>query len=204
MTMLIVGLTGGIATGKSTVADIFEELGAYRIDTDRLARLVVEPHQPVWEAVVLSFGTGVLSDSGSLDRKKLAAIIFADPEKREVLNKLTHPAVRTLLREELAHARQQGVGIVLVEVPLLYEAGFDCEVDCVIVVKTTEKTQLARLLSRENLSEEAARLRIEAQMPLQEKMIRADYQIDNEGSPSMTREQAEKVWQLLRQKCSND
>ncbi|MBT9139631.1 MAG: Dephospho-CoA kinase [Dehalococcoidia bacterium] len=202
--MLIVGLTGGIATGKSTVADIFEELGAYRIDTDRLARLVVEPHQPVWEAVVLSFGTGVLSDSGSLDRKKLAAIIFADPEKREVLNKLTHPAVRTLLREELAHARQQGVGIVLVEVPLLYEAGFDCEVDCVIVVKTTEKTQLARLLSRENLSEEAARLRIEAQMPLQEKMIRADYQIDNEGSPSMTREQAEKVWQLLRQKCSND
>ncbi len=109
-----------------------------------------------------------------------------------------------MLREELAHARQQGVGIVLVEVPLLYEAGFDCEVDCVIVVKTTEKTQLARLLSRENLSEEAARLRIEAQMPLQEKMIRADYQIDNEGSPSMTREQAEKVWQLLRQKCSND
>ncbi len=202
--MLIVGLTGGIATGKSTVADIFEELGAYRIDTDRLARLVLEPHQPVWEAVVLSFGTGVLSDSGSLDRKKLAAIIFADPEKREVLNKLTHPAVRTLLREELAHARQLGVDIVLVEVPLLYEAGFDCEVDCVIVVKTTEKTQLARLLSRENLSEEAARLRIEAQMPLQEKMIRADYQIDNEGSPSKTREQAEKVWQLLRQECSND
>lgn len=202
--MLIVGLTGGIATGKSTVADIFEELGAYRIDTDRLARLVLEPHQPVWEAVVLSFGTGVLSDSGSLDRKKLAAIIFADPEKREVLNKLTHPAVRTLLREELAHARQLGVDIVLVEVPLLYEAGFDCEVDCVIVVKTTEKTQLARLLSRENLSEEAARLRIEAQMPLQEKLIRADYQIDNEGSPSKTREQAEKVWQLLRQECSND
>ncbi|MBT9169014.1 MAG: Dephospho-CoA kinase [Syntrophomonadaceae bacterium] len=199
--MLIVGLTGGIATGKSTVADIFEELGAYRIDTDRLARLVVEPHQPVWEAVVHSFGTGVLSASGSLDRKKLAATIFADPEKREVLNKLTHPAVRTLLRKELAHARQLGVDIVLVEIPLLYEAGFDCEVDCVIVVKTTAKTQLARLLSRENLSEEAARLRIEAQTPLQEKIIRADYQIDNEGSLSKTREQAEKLWQLLRQEC---
>ncbi|MBS3900845.1 MAG: dephospho-CoA kinase [Dethiobacter sp.] len=202
--MLIVGLTGGIATGKSTVAAIFEELGAYRIDTDRLARVVVEPLQPAWEAIVHSFGRGVLAASGSIDRKKLADIIFAEPEKREVLNKLTHPAVRTLLREELAHARKQGVGIVLVEVPLLYEAGFDCEVDCVIVVKTTEKTQLSRLLNREGLSEEAARLRIEAQMPLQEKIARADYLIDNDGPPAQTIEQAEKIWQLLRQECSND
>lgn len=202
--MLIVGLTGGIATGKSTVAAIFEELGAYRIDTDRLARLVVEPLQPAWEAIVHSFGRGVLAASGSIDRNKLADIIFAEPEKREVLNKLTHPAVRTLLREELAHARELGVGIVLVEVPLLYEAGFDCEVDCVIVVKTTEKTQLSRLLNREGLSEEAARLRIEAQMPLQEKIARADYLIDNDGPPAQTREQAEKIWQLLRQECSND
>jgi dephospho-CoA kinase len=204
MPMLIVGLTGGIATGKSTVAAIFEELGAYRIDTDRLARVVVEPLQPAWEAIVHSFGRGVLAASGSIDRKKLADIIFAEPEKREVLNKLTHPAVRTLLREELAHARKQGVGIVLVEVPLLYEAGFDCEVDCVIVVKTTEKTQLSRLLNREGLSEEAARLRIEAQMPLQEKIARADYLIDNDGPPAQTIEQAEKIWQLLRQECSND
>ncbi|MBS3885898.1 MAG: dephospho-CoA kinase [Dethiobacter sp.] len=202
--MLIVGLTGGIATGKSTVADIFEELGAYRIDTDRLARFVVEPHQPAWEAIVRSFGTDVLAASGSLDRKKLAAIIFAEPEKREILNKLTHPAVRALLREELACARERGVGIVLVEIPLLYEAGFDCEVEYVIVVKATEETQLSRLLSREILSEEAARLRIEAQMPLQEKVARADYLIDNDGSPAETREQVEKVWRLLRQECFHD
>lgn len=202
--MLIVGLTGSIATGKSTVADIFEELGAYRIDTDRLARLVVEPLQPAWEAITRFFGTGVLDASGSLDRKKLADIIFAEPEKREILNKLTHPAVRTLLREELARARECGAGIVLVEVPLLYEAGFDSEVDYVIVVKTTEKTQLSRLLSREDLSEEAARLRIEAQMPLQEKVARADYLIDNDGPPAKTREQVEKVWQLLRRECFDD
>lgn len=202
--MLIVGLTGSIATGKSTVADIFEELGAYRIDTDRLARLVVEPLQPAWEAITRFFGTGVLDASGSLDRKKLADIIFAEPEKREILNKLTHPAVRTLLREELARARESGAGIVLVEVPLLYEAGFDSEVDYVIVVKTTEKTQLSRLLSREDLSEEAARLRIEAQMPLQEKVARADYLIDNDGPPAKTREQVEKVWQLLRRECVDD
>ena len=202
--MLIVGLTGGIATGKSTVADMFEELGAYRIDTDKLARLAVEPHQPALEAIIRFFGTGVLDASGGLDRKKLAAIIFAEPEKREILNKLTHPAVRTLLREELAQARERGAGIVLVEVPLLYEAGFDSEVDYVVVVKTTEKTQLSRLLSRENLSEEAARLRIEAQMPLGEKVARADYLIDNDGPPSMTREQVEKVWQLLRRECFDD
>lgn len=202
--MLIVGLTGSIATGKSTVADIFEELGAYRIDTDRLARHVVEPLQPAWEAITRFFGTGVLDASGSLDRKKLADIIFAEPEKREILNKLTHPAVRTLLREELARARESGAGIVLVEVPLLYEAGFDSEVDYVIVVKTTEKTQLSRLLSREDLSEEAARLRIEAQMPLQEKVARADYLIDNDGPPAKTREQVEKVWQLLRRECVDD
>lgn len=202
--MLIVGLTGGIATGKSTVADMFEELGAYRIDTDRLARLAVEPHQPALEAIIRFFGTGVLDLSGGLDRKKLAAIIFAEPEKREILNKLTHPAVRTLLREEIIQARERGAGIVLVEVPLLYEAGFDSEVDCVIVVKTTEKTQLSRLLSRENLSEEAARLRIEAQMPLEEKVARADYLIDNDGPPAMTREQVEKVWQRLGQECFDD
>jgi len=202
--MLIVGLTGGIATGKSTVADMFEELGAYRIDTDRLARLAVEPHQPALEAIIRLFGTGVLNASGGLDRKKLAAIIFAEPEKREILNKLTHPAVRTLLREELAQARERGAGIVLVEVPLLYEAGFDSEVDYVIVVKTTKKTQLSRLLSRENLSEEAARLRIEAQMPLEEKVARADYLIDNDGPPAMTREQVEKVWQMLGQECFDD
>ncbi len=202
--MLIVGLTGGIATGKSTVADIFEELGVYRIDTDRLARTVVEPHQPALAAIVRAFGTGILDVYGQLDRKRLADIIFAEPEKREILNKLTHPAVRTLLREELAHARELGVGIVLVEIPLLYEANFEDEVDCVIVVKAAERTQLSRLLCRDGLSEEAARLRIKAQMPLQEKVTRADYLIDNDGSLAKTREQVEKVWQLLRQECAND
>lgn len=202
--MLIVGLTGGIATGKSTVAGIFEELGAYRIDTDRLARIAVEPHQPAWEEIIRTFGGGVLDSSGALDRKKLAAIVFPEPEKREILNKLTHPLIRALLRKELALARERGIDLALVEVPLLYEAGFDCEVDCVIVVKTTEKTQLSRLLSREHLTEEAASLRIQAQMPLEEKVIRADYIIDNDGSPAATRERVEEIWQLLRQERVGD
>lgn len=202
--MLIIGLTGGIATGKSTVAGMFAELGAYRIDTDRLARIVVEPGQPAWEAIIRYFGNGVADPSGRLDRKKLGAIVFADAEKRDILNRITHPAVRALLREELVRARELGSCVALVEVPLLFEAGFERDVDKVIVTATKEETQISRLMTREPLSREEALQRIKAQMPLREKVARADYVIDNDGAEAATYLQVKEIWQKLRQECSHD
>jgi dephospho-CoA kinase len=201
--MLTVGLTGGIATGKSTVAGLFEKLGAYRIDTDRLARIVVEPGQPAWEAITQFFGKNILDSSGRLDRKKLGEIVFANPEKLDALNKMTHPPVRALLRKQLLQARAQGACVALVEVPLLYEAGFEKEVDYVIVVTTSDETQLSRLIEREKISEREARLRIAAQMPLAEKAALADFCINNNNSVELTNKQVAEIWQRLRQECEH-
>lgn len=202
--MIVVGLTGGIATGKSTVAIMFEELGAHRIDTDQLARRVVEPGQPAWEAIVNTFGRDILDAENRLDRKKLGSIVFADPAKREQLNRLTHPAVRECLHGELDSARADGALVALVEVPLLYEAGFEREVEFVVVVVVSETTQLNRLMDREKLSRAEALQRMEAQMPLVEKIERADYVINNEGDLQATRRQVAEVWQQLRREHRND
>jgi dephospho-CoA kinase len=202
--VLIVGLTGGIASGKSTVGERFAELGAYRIDTDVLARRAVEPGEAALTELIRFFGEGITDSEGRLDRQKLAAVVFADLEKRQMLNKITHPAVRSLLHAELAHARKIGACIALVEVPLLYEAGFESEVDCVIVVTADEKVQLARLMARNNYTEAEAWQRIHAQMPLAEKAARADYVIDNNGGSDATLAQVKKLWEALRRECTND
>ncbi|MDW7652309.1 MAG: dephospho-CoA kinase [Bacillota bacterium] len=199
--MLVVGLTGGIATGKSTVGKLFAELGAYRIDTDMLARQVVEPGEPAYVAIVHFFGEGIIGPDGRLDRQRLAAAVFSDPKKLDALNKMTHPPVRTLLQAKLEQARSEGECIVLVEVPLLYEAGFDRDVDCVVVVFTDEQTQLARLMARNGFSEDEARQRILAQMPVAEKAARADYVIDNSKAPDNTKAQVTELWHTLRQEC---
>ena len=200
--MLVVGLTGGIATGKTTVAAMFAALGAYRIDTDQLARQVVQPGNPAWEAIVRYFGEDILDKSGRLDRKKLGDIVFQDPKKLGVLNTMTHPPVRALLREELSLARDQNASVALVEVPLLYEARFERDVERVIVVTTTAASQLTRLMNRSDVSEKDALLRIQSQMPLAEKVARADFVIDNEGTLEKTKDQVLKIWQILLQECS--
>lgn len=199
--MLIVGLTGGIATGKSTVVRLFEKRGAYRIDTDLLARKAVEPSQPAWREIVRTFGEGILEENGTLDRKKLAAMVFSDNTLRHTLNRITHPPIRALLHKELARARESGARVALVEVPLLYEAGFENEVDCVVVVTTDAAVQLKRLMERDGLSAEQAQLRIAAQMPLAEKAVRADYCIDNGGTAGDTEKQVSEVWNRLLQEC---
>ena len=196
--MLIVGLTGGIATGKSTVAHMFSQFGAYRIDTDQLARQVVEPRKEAFEAIVRLFGKEVIDDVGQLDRKKLSAIVFADRAKLSVLNQITHPPIRALLRAELTAAGERGVDVALVEVPLLYESGFDYGMDCVIVVVVDEDTQLARLMARNGFTEKEAKQRIAAQMPLSEKAARADYIIDNGGTLHSTQAQVEQLWLILK------
>jgi dephospho-CoA kinase len=202
--MIIVGLTGGIATGKSTVATIFAELGAYRIDADRLARDVVKPGQPAMQAIMNYFGKDIVNENGQLNRKKLADIIFADPVKRNVLNEMTHPPIRALLRDELAQARKKGACVALVEVPLLYEGGFDRDVDVVVVVSVRATTQLSRLMTRENLNEQEAQLRVSAQMPLAEKVARADFVVNNDGDHDHARQQVNEIWQQLRRECTND
>jgi dephospho-CoA kinase len=202
--MIIVGLTGGIASGKSSAADFFAELGAYRIDADQLARRAVEPGQPAYDAVVRYFGKQILADDGYLERKKLAAIVFADSAQREMLNTITHPPVRNLLREELSRARDYGAEVALVEVPLLYEAGFDREVDRVVVVSVSPEKQLWRLMQRDKLSREEAEQRIASQMPLAEKEARADFVIDNNGTLEDAKKQVLAIWQQLGQECAND
>lgn len=199
--MLILGLTGGIATGKSTVARMLVELGAVHIDADRLSREVVAPGETAWRAILDRFGCAVFQEDGQLDRKALAALVFSDPQKRVALNEITHPPIIALVRERLAEARASGAGLVLLEVPLLYEAGLDSEVDWVAVVAAAEATQLERLLQRDCLLESEARQRLAAQMPLSEKIRRAHFCLNNNGSLEDTRRQVQELWLELTQEC---
>ena len=201
--MLIVGLTGGIATGKSTVAAMFEKMGIRRIDADSLAREAVESGTAALQEIARTFGSAVIDDQGRLDRKKMAEIVFNDAGKRKQLEGIIHPRVRLLLEEKLAAARRAGDCLVLVEVPLLYETNFQRFVDKVIVVRVSEQQQLMRLRQRDGLSLAEAKRRIAAQMPLEEKAALADYVIDNDGTLAETEKQARQILGRLLEECSH-
>jgi dephospho-CoA kinase len=172
---------------------MFTELGADVIDADRLAREVVEPGQPALKEIATAFGTDILLPDGRLDRGKLARIIFADPVARGTLNAITHPRIRERMDAEIS-ARRSRAGVLVVDIPLLYENDRSRAVETVIVVWVDPKTQLRRLQERDGLSVEEARQRIAAQMPLDEKRARADVVIDNSGSREKTRRQVEAVY----------
>jgi len=191
--MKVLGLTGGIGSGKSMVASMFAQLGADVIDADRLARDVVEPGQPALQEIASAFGRDILLPDGRLDRGKLGRIIFADPVARVTLNAITHPRIRERMDAEIA-ARQSGPGVLIVDIPLLYENERTGSVETVIVVWVDTQTQLRRLVERNGLSEHEARQRIAAQMPLDEKRARADVVIDNSGSPENTRRQVDAIY----------
>ncbi len=195
--MLILGLTGGIATGKSTVAEMLEKLGAYRIDADRISREVVQPGMPAWRAIVDHFGPGVLFFNRQLNRHALASIIFQDPKERAKLEEITHPPIKDIIREQILIARKSGAKVALLEVPLLYETGLAVLADKVVVVVADEETQIQRMLKRDNLSREEARLRIKAQMSLAEKVRQADYVIYNTGTPTELETQVRNLWEEL-------
>ncbi len=201
---MIIGLTGGIATGKSSVAELFEELGAVRVDTDCLARKAVEPGKPAWQKIICEFGREILDDEQRIDRKALAAIVFNDNEKLKRLNGIIHPVVRALLREQIAEAVGQGAKVIVVEVPLLFEAGFENEVDKIITVSVNEQIQFARLMQRSSITEAEAVKRIESQMPQNEKLERADMVIDNSGTWEKTKEQIIDLWQAIQQEYQNE
>ena len=175
------------------VATMFGQLGADLIDADQLAREVVEPGQPALEEIATTFGHSILLPDGRLDRAKLAGIIFADPEARAKLNAITHPRIRERMDAEVA-AHGSGAGVLIVDIPLLYENERARTVEKVIVVWVDPETQLRRLQERDGFTVEQARQRIAAQMPLDEKRARADLVVDNSGSRENTRRQVEAIY----------
>ena len=196
--MLRVGLTGGIASGKSAVAKTFARLGAKVLDADEIAREVVQPGQPAWTKLRQAFSEEFFHPDGRLRRSKLRKLVFADPSKRRELNAIVHPEVmREINRrtEQSSPAVQDAV--VVVDVPLLLEVGMAHRFDKVIVVYVSEKVQIRRLKERDGISEAEAKQALNAQIPLSSKLEQADYVIDNSGSPEETRRQVEKVWQEL-------
>ena len=194
---LLVGLTGGIATGKSTVSAILRELGAIVLDADLLAREVVEPGQPALAAIVREFGPEVLTVQGTLDRKKVAAIVFAAPERRKTLEAITHPAIRDRFLAHLAALEAQGYdGLVFWDAPVMIEAGGHKAMDKLVVVITDAPTQLARAVGRDGDRADIER-RIANQLPLAEKAALADYVIDNSGDRAATEARTREVHAAL-------
>ncbi|MGB4302971.1 MAG: dephospho-CoA kinase [Syntrophomonadaceae bacterium] len=193
--MKIIGLTGGIASGKSTVSRALRELGAIIIDADEVAHAIIEPGKPAWKDIVEHFGLGVLNPDQTIDREKLGAIVFNDPEKLQVLNQITHPRVGEQFKQMIKDIKsQQADAVLFIEVPLLYETHMDRICDEVWVVWVDEETQIQRLMKRDGLSREDALKRIDAQMSLDEKARRADFVIDNRFSVEETIASATKYY----------
>jgi dephospho-CoA kinase len=190
--MRFVGLTGGIGSGKSTVAAMLKARGAVVIDSDVLAREVVEPGTPGFDAVVERFGREIVTPDGELDRSALAAIVFEDPERRAQLEAIVHPAVARRAGEIVAGHANTG-DVVVLDSPLLIETGRHRDVELVIVVSSQPETQIRRLVAR-GMDEEDARARLAAQMPLAEKAEVADVVLDNEGSLDELEGQVDRLW----------
>lgn len=197
---LLVGVTGGIATGKTVVTSMLSELGAPLIDFDVLARRVVEPGQPAWRDIVSCFGEQVLSGDRTLDRARLAEIVFADADKRRMLESFTHPRISELFLAEVRRIRERDPeAIIQAAVPLLIEADMQSLFDHVVVVFAPVEAQIERLMERDGLSLQEAQIRLGAQMPVAEKLGYADSVIDNSGSLEDTRRQVEDLWARLRE-----
>lgn len=195
---LLVGLTGSIATGKSTVSRMFAHLGARVLDADLLAREVVMPGQPAYLKIVEEFGQGVVQEDGTLDRKALGAIVFAEPARRKRLEEITHPAIAARQQRILSVLDEEAFeGIVIWDVALLFETGGVAKMDRVVVVATDPETELGRLMTRDGMAEADARARIASQIPVAEKAKRAHYVIDNSGDRAQTEGQVKVVYEAL-------
>lgn len=190
----IIGLTGGIASGKSSVARLIEERGVPVIDADLLAREAVLPGSRALERIVALFGADVVAADGALDRKRLGALVFADPEKRRQLEQILHPEIRRLGEERVARAVAEGHKLLVYMAPLLIEAGAVDRVDEVWVVTVRPEIQLERLMARDGIDRVAAQRIIDSQMPLAEKAGHGRILIDNSGTPRETRQLLTDIW----------
>jgi len=192
--MFLVGLTGGVATGKSTVSNIFRDFGVPVIDADAMARRIVEPGRKAWRAIKEEFGPCVFHENGELNRAALRTIIFEDEDQRQKLNKITHPEIYKEMVWEAVKCAVQGHQFILMDLPLLFEAGVMVPyMHKIIVVTCEEDLQLQRLMEQRHLSERESKLMIGAQMPLDQKAIRANFVIENSGSMDDTKQQILKI-----------
>lgn len=195
--VMVLGITGGIATGKSSVAAMFGDLGAVVLSADDLARAAVAPGSDALASLVDRFGQKILTADGCLDRVAMAALVFADPSARDELNRITHPAIAILAEEQLLALRAAGHEMIVYEAPLLFEAAAESRVDRILVVITSPEIQLDRLISRDRINRDEALARIAAQMPLAEKVRRADYLVDNSGPVDETELQVDHIYREL-------
>lgn len=197
--MLIVGLTGGVASGKSLVSQVWKEEGAYLIDADQIARELVQPRTPAWKAVVKAFGKEILQEDGSIHRKKLATRVFSNLVERDLLNRILHPRIKREIDRRIKGIGQKGPkAIVVIDAALLVETGYDRGVDKVVVVTSTKRQQIERLRRREQMAQETARGIIDSQISGEERIKVADIIIRNEGSRKKTERKAKEVFEELK------
>ncbi len=202
--MQVIGLTGGIATGKSTVSALLEKAGAVVIDADRIARQVVKKGLPAYREIVENFGEAILLPDGEINRSALGDIIFNDPREKQLLNRIVHPYVR---KEQNRHLKQieknDPDAIVILDIPLLIETQTYMDLSELIVVYAPEHIQIARLMQRDGISKTDALARVRSQMPIEEKKGKATIVIDNSGTRENTRKQTLKIFQQLKDKQNN-
>ena len=191
--MYIIGVTGGIACGKSTVSNELSKYGAKIINADKMAHWQLSPGGEIYEAYIEHFGKGILNDEGLIDRRKVAGIVFNNKDELQWINEVAHPILLRHVRERLSKYQSEGVTLVILDVPLLFESGWDRECDEVWVVHLKHARQVNRLMERNNLTLEEAEDRIKAQIPSKERRKRADVVIDNNGYKSSTRKQIRRL-----------
>jgi dephospho-CoA kinase len=191
---MVIGITGSFGSGKTTVARMFVSLGVRVIDADRIAHRLIRPQTGVYRRIIESFGRGILKRGGSIERRKLARIVFGNKKLLRKLNRIVHPAVIATIRKESAKSR---TGFFILDAPLLIEAGLEKEVDLLIVVRSTRKKQIERLIKKEIYTKAEILKRINSQMALSKKMRVADFIIDNNGSLANTRAQVKRIYRAL-------
>jgi len=193
--MLVIGLTGGIASGKSTISSFLQELGAVIIDADALARQVVKPGKKAWLQIRKHFGSQIIKEDQTIDRKKLAEIVFNNPGERKVLNAIIHPEVIKMTRDLIKKYKQNTtIPLIVVDAPLLIEAGMTTVVDEVWVINVDEEKQIERIMKRDKISRQKALSRISSQMPTREKLKYADRIINTNVSLEETFKQLKQIW----------
>lgn len=198
--MKVIGLTGGIGSGKSTVSQFLAELGTVIIDADKIGHEVLNPGTEAWQEVVAAFGRQILTQGGEIDRANLGELVFANPESRLRLNQIMHPRIYAILKSQIEHYRQQGADVVVLEIALLLEVDWTQLADEVWITVASEDTVLRRLADRSALSKEQALARIRSQISNEERMKQADVVINSDGDLSELKAKVRKLWQRLHSK----
>jgi len=195
LSMRVIGLTGSLGTGKTTVAKMFAKLGAKVLNADRIAHQLMTPKDACFKKVIASLGKEILT-AGCIDRRKVAACVFSNMRKLRLLEKVIHPAVRKIIRGKIQKLKRRK-GVIVIDVPLLFESKLSKDVDYSIVVKTNRATQMARVTKKLGMTKADAERRIKAQMPLRQKIRLADITIDNNGTLTNTKKQVKRIWEKL-------